>query len=81
MAENLDSLVLEHLRHIRGKVDQIADDVSEVKHRLASVEGNIGGLRRNDANQQDDIYHQNAVIDAIKERLQRIENRLELQAG
>jgi tetrahydromethanopterin S-methyltransferase subunit G len=78
MAENLDNLELEHLRHIRGKVDQIADDVSEVKHRLTSVEGNIGGLKRNDANQQYDIYHQNAAIDAIKERLQRIENRLEL---
>ena len=33
MTENLDSLVLEHLRHIRGKVDQIADDVSEVRIR------------------------------------------------
>jgi archaellum component FlaC len=81
MAENLDSLVLEHLRHIRGKVDQIADDVSEVKHRISSLEGNLGSLKKDSANQQDDIYHQNAVIDSIKDRLNRIESRLELTAN
>lgn len=78
MTENIDSLVLEHLRHIRGKVDQIADDVSEVKYRVSSLEHSLGGIKKDSANQQDDIYHQNAVIDSIKNRLNRIEERLEL---
>lgn len=51
MKENIDSLVIEHLRHIRGKVDQIADDVSEVKHRIISLEHSLGGLKKDSANQ------------------------------
>ena len=38
---NVESLVLEHLRHIRARVDQIADDVSDLKPRMSSVETGI----------------------------------------
>ena len=38
---NVESLVLEHLRHIRARVDQIADDVGDLKLRLSSVENGI----------------------------------------
>ena len=75
---NIDSLVLEHLKHIRGKVDLIADDVKELKYRVTSIEGSLGSLKRDAASTQDDVYHQNAVIDSIKERLNTIEKRLEL---
>ena len=30
MADNVESLVIEHSRHIRGRVDQIADGMSEL---------------------------------------------------
>lgn len=36
MTADIESLVLENLRHIRARVDQIAEDVGEVKHRLSS---------------------------------------------
>jgi probable addiction module antidote protein len=38
--ENVDSLVLEHLRHIRSKVDQISDDVhaASVSHEDATIQ-------------------------------------------
>ncbi|MDD5267297.1 MAG: hypothetical protein PHO08_09240 [Methylococcales bacterium] len=31
MTDNTENLALEHLRHIRGRVDLIADDMKEVK--------------------------------------------------
>ena len=31
-------MVLEHLRHICTRVDQIADDMSDLKHRMSSLE-------------------------------------------
>ena len=41
MSDNVENLVLEHLRHIRAKVDQIADDVNELKHLTSSVESSM----------------------------------------
>ena len=33
-----DSIVLEHLRHIRGVVDGTRDDIREIKQRVGSLE-------------------------------------------
>lgn len=38
MTESIENLIVEHLRHIRGRVDQIADDVTDLKHRMSSLE-------------------------------------------
>jgi hypothetical protein len=46
MSDSTSSIVLEHLRHIRTRVDQIADDVIDVKHRLASLEGSMVLVKR-----------------------------------
>ncbi len=50
MAENMESLVLERLRHIRGRVDQIADDVSDLKHRMSGLEQSISLVKLNAVN-------------------------------
>ena len=36
-----DNIVLEHLRHIRGAVDALRDDMREVKHRVGSLEREV----------------------------------------
>ncbi len=71
MADNLSSLVLEHLRHIRSKVDSIDERVGRVELRLTAVDGHLGGLLLAE-------YGQSAEIDKIEQRLDRIERRLEL---
>lgn len=38
MSEASENLVLEHLRHIRSRVDSVAEDVGDIKHRLTSLE-------------------------------------------
>jgi hypothetical protein len=43
MAET-DNVVLEHLRHIRGAVDGLRDDMREVKSRLGLLESQYGNL-------------------------------------
>ena len=71
MADETNNLVLEHLRHIRARVDGLTDDMRQVILRLGSVERHLGGVHISDVNQ-------NAEIDRIKERLDRVERRLEL---
>jgi hypothetical protein len=46
MNENVENLVLEHLRHIRGRVDQIADDVGDLKLRMSGLESAMNLVRR-----------------------------------
>jgi tetrahydromethanopterin S-methyltransferase subunit G len=71
MTENVENLILEHLRHIRGRVDQMAEDLGTVKLRLSSLESQVAGLHGDNA-----IAHQR--MDAIERRLERVETRLDL---
>lgn len=46
MTENVENPVLAHLRHIRGRVDQIADDMRDVKLRFSTLESGQTLVRR-----------------------------------
>ena len=69
--DDTSNLILEHLRHIRAKVDQTADDVSVLKARMTSVESQLAGLHTDMA-----ILHKRG--DGVDARLERIERRLDL---
>jgi len=78
MTDNLENSALEHLRSLRAGQDRIETGLKEVKQHLTGIESGIAGLRRDNQGAQEDVYRQQTVIDAIQERLQRIEKRLEL---
>ncbi|TAJ77050.1 MAG: hypothetical protein EPO42_11050 [Gallionellaceae bacterium] len=82
MSDNVENLVLEQLKALRSEIltfrSENQSEFSEIKHRLSRVESGIAGMRGENAGTQEDVYRQQAVIDTIKERLQRIERRLEL---
>ncbi|MFT4243632.1 MAG: hypothetical protein QM569_15275 [Acidovorax sp.] len=77
--ENVENLIIEHLRAIRADVSSIKDDMRDVKNRMAVLEAAIGGIKRD----QGDIYTENAGhhvrYDRVIDRIERIERRLELQ--
>ena len=76
--ENVDNLILEHLRAIRTDISGMRDDIREVKQRISNVEVGIGSLKRDTA----DLYTENAAqhmrYDRLAERIEKIEKRLEL---
>lgn len=49
MTDNVENLILEHLRAIRADIDGIKGDVREIKQRLTSLEAAVAGLRRDNA--------------------------------
>ena len=71
MTETLENLILEHLIHIRGRLDQVAEDLGTFKLGLSSLETQVAGLHGDNA-----IAHQR--MDRIESRLERIERRLDL---
>ena len=81
MKENPDSLVLEHLRHTRGRVDQIAEDVTELMQRMTSLEGSMSLVKREVALGDETDARQQTALDRLVARIERIERRLDLREG
>jgi hypothetical protein len=77
MSDNVDNLVLEHLRALQGGQDRIESELREVAARL-SLEASIAAGRRDSAHNYEKIIRQQSNIDQIKARIDRIERRLEI---
>jgi hypothetical protein len=70
-----DPGTLVYLRHLDTKMDRVIDDVADVKHRLTSLEIQVGQLVGTEATH----YAQTMLrIDRVETRLDRIEGRLDL---
>jgi hypothetical protein len=52
--ENVDNIIIEHLRAIRADIAGIKEDTREVKLRLTNLEASIGSLKRDNANLYDE---------------------------
>ena len=63
----VDNIVLAHVRHIRSAVDDLRDDMREVKGRLGILESHYANLSNR--------------IDRLDGRVERIERRLNLAAA
>jgi archaellum component FlaC len=72
MTNNVESLILEHLKHIRGKVDVISLEVQDLKSRASATEEMLGQVLVL-------IGGQGKRMDRFDERLARIEKRLDLE--
>lgn len=74
MSQQTDNLVLEHLRHIRGRVDSMSLDVVDLKTRISSLEEMQGQV----------LVLLGAMgkrMDRTDERLARVERRLDLETA
>ncbi|MBA3517531.1 MAG: hypothetical protein H0T75_07790 [Rhizobiales bacterium] len=71
MADQVDNLVLEQLRHIRFGVDALRETVADHGVRLSSMEEHTGQVLVQ-------LAGLNRRMDRFDERLARIERRLEL---
>lgn len=78
MNDNVENLILEHLRGLRSKIDQIADDVREIKQRVVTLESGQGVLTQQIGHLQQSIAGQQVSFDRLTDRVERLEKRLEL---
>ena len=78
MTENVENLILEHLRHIRNRVDLLSADMSDLKNRMSSLEMAMVTVKRETAHGDETDARQQISLDRLQERIQRIERRLDL---
>lgn len=71
MAKEPENLMLDHLRAIRGEVPRMADYMQGMRAEMTSLRQHLAGV----VTLQE---HDHGDIAAIKSRLERIEQRLEL---
>ncbi len=79
MPQRNDNLALEHLKKIQGEQSAARDRDSEMLTRLAHLENLIARLTRDSADNLAEVLTDRHSIDRLRERIERIERRLELQ--
>jgi hypothetical protein len=69
MADEKDNVVLEHLRHIRSKVDSIDQRAGIVELRLSTVESHMIGLIRAEADHFTSIQQLNKRVERLERHI------------
>lgn len=78
MTDNVDGVIIEHLRHIRGRADRIAEDMGDIKHRMSSLESAMVLVKREVSAGDETDARQQVSLDRLLDRIEHIERRLEL---
>ena len=78
MTENIENLLLEHLKRFQAGQDRIERDLKEIKARLSTLESGQASLLQHIGHLASSIASQQVAIDHLSERIDRIEHRLEL---
>lgn len=78
MTENVESLMLEHLKRFQATLERIERKLGEHTGRLANLEGGQAAIIQHLAHLSAADAAQQLATDHVSERLDRIERRLEL---
>jgi uncharacterized coiled-coil protein SlyX len=78
MTDNIENLILEHLKRFQSDLTAARERDSEMLARLGRLEVAIAGLRRDIAHFDEGAAEQSLRLDRLVERVDRIERRLEL---
>ena len=78
MVEQVDNLMLEHLKRFQATLDRIERELHEVKVRQTETHAAVLAVRRDQVNDAEMSAHLSVRVDAMSDRIDRIERRLEL---
>lgn len=78
MSDNIENLILEHLKAIRAEVASVKTDTREIRSRISSMESSLARVTRDESANYSEIIDNRHTMDKLKERIERIERRLEL---
>jgi uncharacterized coiled-coil protein SlyX len=78
MTENVENLLLEHMKPFQAALERIERKQDELVGRIANLEGGLASMMQHLGNLAAADAAQQLAIDNISRRLDRIERRLEL---
>jgi ubiquinone biosynthesis protein UbiJ len=77
---DVNNLVLEHLKKIQTEQTASRERDAEMLSRLAHIETAVARVARDGADNFAEVIADRHAVDKLKERIERIERRLELQS-
>jgi hypothetical protein len=78
MTDNVENLILEHLKKIQAELTASRERDRELIARLSQMETMIARIGRDNAHAFADQIDDRHAFDVLKDRVERIERRLEL---
>jgi uncharacterized coiled-coil protein SlyX len=78
MTENVENLLLEHMKRFQAGQDRIERKLEELVNRVGHLEVSVAGLRSDVAHSEEIAASMSVRLDRLGERFDRIEKRLEL---
>jgi hypothetical protein len=78
MADQVDNLMLEHLKRFQATLDNMQRDLRELKVRQSETYTAVLALRRDQLGDAEVTAHMQAQMDRFGDRLDRVERRLDL---
>ena len=76
MTDNVENLILEHLKRFQGSLERID---GELTTRQSETHAAVINLRRDQVNDAESSTHLQVQLDGVKDRLECVERRLELK--
>lgn len=80
MSDNVENMLLEHLKRFQATLERIERKQEETITRIGHLELSVAGLRRDIAHGEEIDATSGVRIDRLSERVDRLERRLELGA-
>ena len=78
MTDNVENLMLEHLKLFQATLERIERKLSELTTRQTDTHAAVLGLRRDQVNDAESSAHLQVQLDDVRDRLERLERRLDL---
>lgn len=78
MTDQVENLMLEHLKRFQAGQERIERKLEEVIVRIGNLEVGVAGLRRDFAHADENAAAMSVRMDRMNDRIERIEKRLEL---
>lgn len=78
MTDNIDNIILETLKKIQAEQSASRDRDAEILSRLSHIESGLARVTREEAINYTEIIQDRHIVDKLKERIEKIERRLEL---
>lgn len=76
--ENVENLMLEHLKKIQAEQSAAKERDQEIISRLSHIESGLARITRDESANYAEMVEDRHSVDKLRERLERIERRLEI---